>query len=133
MMARAIDDNLAVPEGAPDEWTDEAATFGDRLAHARDSVGMSQAQLAQRMGIRLQTVRNWEENRSEPRSNRLQTLAGMLNVSMVWLMCGQGAAPRAQPGGAADLVSELRAVRLDHSRLADRLARLESRLRQGLR
>ena len=42
------------------------------------------------MGIRPQTLRNWEEDRAEPRANRLQMLAGMLDVSLVWLMSGRG-------------------------------------------
>jgi HTH-type transcriptional regulator, cell division transcriptional repressor len=123
---------------AANEWSDAASTFGDRLARARESVGLSQAQLAHRMGIRLQTVRNWEEDRSEPRANRLQMLAGMLNVSMVWLMSGQGEAPGDALAGEGDgdaamrsLAVELRALRADQLRLADRLGRLEARLRRG--
>lgn len=120
---------------ATGEWSDAAATFGDRLAYARDSVGMTQAQLARRVGVKLQTLKNWEEDRSEPRANRVQMLAGMLNVSIVWLMSGRGEAPQFEPDGAsgeaADLAAEIRAVRLDQTRLADRLARLESRMRRA--
>jgi HTH-type transcriptional regulator, cell division transcriptional repressor len=130
-----FDGGITVTDRDVGEWGDETATFGDRLAHARDSVGMSQAQLAHRMGLKLQSLRNWEENRSEPRANRLQMMAGMLNVSMVWLMTGQGEAPQLESdgtgGGAADLVSELRAVRIEQTRLTERLARLEFRLRRG--
>jgi HTH-type transcriptional regulator, cell division transcriptional repressor len=136
MVTSPFDETLATVDGGAAEWSDEAATFGDRLVHARESVGMSQAQLAHRMGIKLQTLRNWEENRSEPRANRLQMLAGMLNVSMVWLMSGQGEAPRIASGetggGAAEYAAELRAMHLEQTRLADRLARLEARLRRGL-
>lgn len=120
---------------ADDDWGDETATFGDRLAHARDALGMGQAQLAHRLGIKLQTLRNWEENRSEPRANRLQMLAGMLNVSMVWLMTGRGEAPRPGSDGATETatggLAELRAIRIEQARLAERLGRLERRLRSG--
>jgi phage repressor protein C with HTH and peptisase S24 domain len=38
-------------------------------------------------------VHNWETDRSAPRSNRLLTLAGMLNVSPTWLLTGVGESP----------------------------------------
>lgn len=38
-------------------------------------------------------MHNWETDRSAPRSNRLLTLAGMLNVSPTWLLTGVGESP----------------------------------------
>ena len=38
-------------------------------------------------------MHNWETARSAPRSNRLLTLAGMLNVSPTWLLTGVGESP----------------------------------------
>jgi len=36
-----------------DEWfSEEAATFGDRLAAAREDAGLSQKALAERLGVR---------------------------------------------------------------------------------
>lgn len=120
-----------------DDYSESAATFGDRLALARDRQGMSQAQLARRLGLRVQTVRNWEADRSEPRANKLQMLAGFLNVSMVWLMTGEGSGgPHADhsvaedvPVGLSEALAELRDLRMLHSQVTDRLALLEKRLR----
>ena len=120
-----------------DDWSENAATFGDRLAAAREAQGLSQAELARKLGLRLQTIRNWEEDRAEPRANRLQMLAGFLNVSMVWLMTGVGEGPSAAEtsegaalGTAArDLLAEVRELRLGQIRTAERLAMLEKRLR----
>lgn len=115
-----------------EDYSDSTSTFGDRLVLAREAMGLGQGQLARRMGVKVQTLRNWEEDRSEPRANRLQMLAGMLNVSMVWLMSGRGTAPSPGPGpretGVAPLVDELRALRHDHLRLIERMARIEKRL-----
>ena len=69
-------------------FTDEIATFGDRLAAAREAVGFSQDDLAARLGVLGKTIRKWEEDRAEPRANKLQMLAGVLNVSMPWLLSG---------------------------------------------
>ncbi len=65
-------------------------------------------------------------------------LAGMLNVSMGWLMSGQGTGPRAAgpelPAGPAAqaCLAELRSLRTEQLHLADRLERLEGRLRVAL-
>ena len=80
----------ASSDGTTPDFTDETATFGDRLALAREAAGLDLAQLAHRLGVRPETLRNWEEDRAEPRANRLQMLAGMLDVSLVWLISGQG-------------------------------------------
>jgi transcriptional regulator with XRE-family HTH domain len=103
------------------DYSDAAATFGDRLVLAREAAGMTQAELAKRLGVRPQTLRGWEDDQAEPRANRLQMLAGMLNVSMVWLMSGQGATPRsAVPSGAGDAavaacLADLRRMRSEGS------------------
>lgn len=122
---------------APPDYSDETSTFGDRLVLAREAVGLDQPQLAHRLGIKLQTLRNWEEDRAEPRANKLQMLAGMLNVSMVWLMSGRGEAPVQPDAGAVGAVvqgclAELRELRGAQSGLVERMARIEERLRAVL-
>ncbi len=114
-------------------YDDESATFGDRMAAARERLGQSQAQLARRLGVKLQTVQGWEADRAEPRANRLQMLAGLLDVSMVWLMTGEGAGLPAEPASPHDetlaaLAAELRETRMAQARLTERLARIEKRL-----
>lgn len=118
------------------DYRDAAATFGDRLILAREAAGMAAADLAARLGVMPETLRAWEDDQDEPRSNKLQMLAGLLNVPMVWLMSGQGAAPRlgaapSDPSLAACL-SDLRDLRAEHGRMVERLGRLESRLRAVL-
>lgn len=116
------------------EWGDAHATFGDRLAAAREGLGLSPEQLAWRLGVRRSTIATWEDDRSEPRANRMQMLAGILNVSLVWLMTGQGDGPGGAPARPAteEMLAELALIRADQERLADRFARLETRLRAAL-
>ena len=120
-------------------WYDaDTATFGDRMTGAREASGLSQAELARRMGVKLGTIRAWENDQSEPRANRLQMLAGMLGVSIMWLLTGQGDGldgPEerpALPDDVVELLAELRRIRVDQARLADRAGRLEKRLRLAL-
>ncbi len=68
-------------------------TLGGRLSRAREACGMTTAQLARRLGIKTATLQSWESDRSEPRANRLATIAGLLNVSLSWLIHGVGDAP----------------------------------------
>ena len=119
--------------GNVDWYSEERATFGDRVAGAREGAGLSQDELARRLGVRPHTLRAWEEDLSEPRANKLQMLAGVTGVSLRWLMTGQGEGP--QPLGEdigddeAALLVELRQIRGEFTRGAERLGRLEKRLR----
>ena len=115
-----------------DWYSSDMATFGDRIAGAREALGMSQRDLAHRLGVRPETLKGWEEDRSEPRSNRLQILAGILNVSIRWLLTGEGEGVGAPAVGSKaefrSLVTEMRGLRDDMARASDRLIRLERRL-----
>ena len=119
------------------DWSEDVSTFGDRLARAREYASMSQAQLARRLGVKVATIRNWEFDRSEPRANRLQMLSGLLNVSIIWLMTGEGeggpamhdAEATEEIAGLRDVLDQLRDIRLAQDRLADRTGLIEKRLR----
>jgi transcriptional regulator with XRE-family HTH domain len=76
-----------------DKHDDSTNTLGGRIVHARESEELTTSQLARRLGIKSTTLQAWESDRSEPRSNRLITLAGMLNVSPTWLLTGYGERP----------------------------------------
>lgn len=116
----------------------DAATFGDRVAAARDAAGMTQAVLARRLGVRVATLRAWENDMAEPRANRLSILAGLLNVSMMWLINGEGEGldgpedAGVMAGDAADLLAEMRSLRVELSQSAKHVAHLEKRLRAML-
>ncbi len=68
-------------------------TMGGRLQRARDASGLTVAQVAARLGVKASTVQAWENDRSQPRANKLQMVAGILSVSLAWLMDGRGAGP----------------------------------------
>ncbi|TMV63221.1 helix-turn-helix domain-containing protein [Thioclava sp. BHET1] len=121
-----------------DSWySEETSTFGDRIAGAREAAAMSQSQLARRLGVRLKTLTDWENDLAEPRANKLQMLAGMLNVSIMWLLTGRGDGLDGPPASEAPedpasvaLRTEIRKLRTDALALADRLGRVEKRLRE---
>ena len=75
-------------------YANDSATFGDRIYAARVAVGLSQSALAIRLGVQLKTVKKWEEDITEPRANKLQMISGLLNISITWLLIGEGIGPQ---------------------------------------
>ena len=123
-----------------EHWFDpQATTFGDRVAGAREQAGMTQAELSKRMGIKVKTLKSWEDDLSEPRANKLSMMAGLLNVSLPWLLTGEGDGPLA-PGekgalsqDAVSVLAEIHDVRAQLASSSGRLARLEDSVRDMLR
>lgn len=118
-------------------WFDaDTTTFGDRLTGAREAAGLDQADVARRLGIKTKTLRAWENDQAEPRANRAGMLAGLLGVSLMWLLSGQGDGPSGPPDQLDEdmeaLLRDLRALRHDQARLAEQAGRLEKRLRAAL-
>ncbi|UWQ03688.1 helix-turn-helix transcriptional regulator [Aliiroseovarius crassostreae] len=117
-------------------YSEEEATFGDRLAGAREAEAMSQAELARRLGVKVATLRNWENDLSEPRANKLNMASGVLNVSLRWLLTGEGEGvnlPADEPDHTPEIrgiLREIRDLRTQMNSSADRLARLEKTLRK---
>ncbi|MBO9437023.1 helix-turn-helix transcriptional regulator [Ruegeria sp. R13_0] len=119
-------------------YGDEAATLGDRIVAAREAVGYSQKKLASRLGVKLKTVQGWEEDRTEPRANKAQMISGILGVSLVWLLSGEGEGvlePADTPSGSEDIqgiLDEIRTLRTDMAQTTRRLSTVEKRLRARL-
>jgi transcriptional regulator with XRE-family HTH domain len=122
-----------------DWYGPETSTFGDRLAAAREQAGMTQAQLAKRLGVKASTLRGWENDMSEPRANRLSMLSGLLNVSLPWMLTGTGdgiSSPDDEnqiPPDINDILLEIRDLKASMVATADKLGRLEKKLRQKLK
>lgn len=118
------------------DWFDpETSTFGDRVAGAREAAGMTQKQLARRLGVKLDTLRKWENDMSEPRANKLSMLSGLLNVSMRWLLEGEGDGVTGVPDvtredkDLEEILAEIVDLKSRANRTANRLGALEKRLR----
>lgn len=105
-------------------------TLAERIIKARKAIGLTTAELAQRLGVRTATLAAWEAGRSEPRTNRLIMLAGLLSVSPTWLLCGRGTAP-SETAGEHDVsalkttITELRSML---TTVGEHVHRLEQRV-----
>lgn len=120
-----------------DYFGNDAATFGDRVTAAREALGLNQEMFARKLGVKLKTVRGWEQDLNEPRANKLQMMAGMLNVSIMWLLTGEGDGVKdveegALPADMAELLVDLRRTKAEMQGLTDRMGRMEKRLQAML-
>jgi transcriptional regulator with XRE-family HTH domain len=110
---------------------DHADTIGGRIARAREAAGFTVAQAARRLGVKTATWQGWENDRAEPRSNKLTMMAGALAVSPTWLLGGYGDGPtEAVEDEVQVLRQELKSVAQDvaaaQARLDAVLERLET-------
>lgn len=116
-------------------YTNDTATFGDRVAAARENRQLSSKALARRLGVARKTVEGWENDVSEPRANKLQMLSGVLNVSIPWLLTGEGDTLEPDTLEAAELsevLLEIRTMRAEMLSGAERLGVLEKRLKKAI-
>ncbi|MBB5720892.1 transcriptional regulator with XRE-family HTH domain [Loktanella ponticola] len=119
-------------------YSDDAATLGDRLVAARSASGLTQEALANKLGVKIVTLDAWENDWKEPRANRLQTLSGLLGVSLRWLLTGVGDGPDNPedtaeiPTDVNDMLAEMRKLRAQIARSSVKLGELEKRLRKAL-
>jgi len=122
--------------GNTDHFIEAVATFGDRLEAAREAKGLSVIGLAEKLGVDASTIEEWESDADEPRSNRIQMLAGLLNVSIVWLISGEASGTAnvadtyTRPTGVNDALGEIAQLKETLSGALDKLEKLEKRLQE---
>ena len=118
-----------------DWYGPDKATFGDRLVAAREKANLSQQDLAKRLGVKNSTIKSWENDNSEPRANRLSMLAGLLNVSITWLISAEGSGVEApeksdeMSNDLLDTLTELTALRVNLLNNIDRINNIEKKLK----
>ena len=67
--------------------------IGERIAAARIAKGFSERQLANRLGVEESSLESWEAGLRDPRANRVNQLAGVLEVPIAWLLAGSDSLP----------------------------------------
>ena len=62
---------------------------GTTIRQLRESRGMTQTELAEKIGVSAKTISKWETARGLPDISLLQPLAGALGISVIELMSGE--------------------------------------------
>jgi transcriptional regulator with XRE-family HTH domain len=70
------------------------ATFKDMLKYLRNREGLSQAELAQKIGLGTSTISMYEVGKREPDFETLETIADFFNVDMNFLLGKTGSENR---------------------------------------
>ena len=119
-----------------DYFATTAPTFGGRLQAARNAKGLSVARLGDKLGVEAEKVDIWESDEDTPRANRVQMLAGLLNVSIIWLITGESngttyvAETHDRPTIINDTLGEIAQLKATLLDAHDKLESLEQRLRE---
>jgi DNA-binding XRE family transcriptional regulator len=102
---------IAPAPGADGDLTEPVIdAFGVRLQQLRTQAGLSQAEVAKRMGVGAPSISSWEKGRARPRRGRMAELAAILGVRAADLL--DDAAPEVQGMQGIQGIQEL----IDHSR-----------------
>lgn len=78
-----------------------ARSIGDRIRQARKTRGMSQADLAVRIGVSQPAIANWESGVHDPRRLTLAKLADALEAPLDWLAAGDRSSAESDKHAAA--------------------------------
>ncbi|AGL00257.1 helix-turn-helix transcriptional regulator [Desulfoscipio gibsoniae] len=83
-------------------------SFSEKLKDARESLDMSQAELARKVGLSQRSITAYENENTIPRGNTIRKLARVLNVSIEYLMNDEETDPQANKDKDAfmDIVRE---------------------------
>lgn len=76
-------------------------TFPSRLRSTREARGLSQLELAIRIGADPIIISRYERGKVRPRLDRAERLSEALSVSLDWLIRGEGAGPLVSPNPQA--------------------------------
>ena len=66
-------------------------SFAERLVETRESLGMTQRELAMKLGITPTRLNYWEKGKREPDMLYIKALAEALGVTADWLICAENA------------------------------------------
>ncbi len=125
---RRAEDRAIIEEHFENDSPDQSDTIGGRIARAREAAGLSVAQAARRLGVKTITWQGWENDRAEPRSNKLTLIAGTLGVTPTWLLTGFGEGPSEGMDDEVNLL--LQEVRLIARDVAAAQGRLDAVMRR---
>jgi transcriptional regulator with XRE-family HTH domain len=67
-------------------------TFGDRFRAARNALGLTQDELAERLELTKSAISAWENNREAPSFDKLSRVRTHLETSLDYLICGEATA-----------------------------------------
>lgn len=108
----------------------EKHTLGGRIAMLREEAEYTVAELSRIIGVKQTTLTNWEQDRSEPRINKLVALSGVLGVSPVFLMAELGKRDVKKPLSKSALQKKIQNLNMEVEHLSELLKEAGKSLRK---
>ncbi len=65
------------------------STIGERIKNRRKELGLTQAELGERLQVTDRAVSKWEQNEGNPDMSIIASLADVLGVSLDYLIMGK--------------------------------------------
>lgn len=65
----------------------KSTTTGDRMRYVRQRLGMTQAEVAKKLGVTSASVSLYESNKTQMDYTKLRTFCEYFQVSNDWLLC----------------------------------------------
>lgn len=65
------------------------AYFGDKLKTARKAKNLTQKELANLLGVKHNSISNWENNQNKPDPDTIELICGVLNVTPNYLLASE--------------------------------------------
>ena len=90
-------------------------TLREKLIVSRNKAGLSQMELAERLGVSRQAVSRWESGDTTPTMDKLKSLARIYGVSLDWL-CSD-AADRELPEAAKPEADSTQIEDMEHEEI----------------
>lgn len=115
-------------------FAQSTTTIGARIEAARKAKGLTVHALSEKLGVNDGVIEAWETVEREPRSNRIQMLAGLLNISIMWLITGDSNGTdhieqtHDRPEGINDALGEIAQLKETLTIALEKLDSLETRL-----
>jgi len=91
------------------------AHVGKRVRHRRWLVGMTQQQLADRVGIKFQQIQKYETGMNRVSASRLWDIAAALEVPIAYFFDGLDSAQARAPAAQGDYLADKEALELVRS------------------
>ncbi len=88
------------------------AHVGKRVRHRRWMIGMTQQQLADKVGIKFQQIQKYETGMNRVSASRLWDIADAMGVTISFFFEGLNEEDGSKPAGAPDLMADKEALDL---------------------
>ena len=108
----------------------EEMTLGGRIFASRQNAGMSLQVTANLLGVKSSTLKSWENDRSEPRVNKLVALAGLLGVSPTHFLAEEGNSGSDVPAKGGKRSKLIQMLKDEMSYLHEQQKQLNKRIRK---